>query len=81
MKFFIRLLISPGIPFGNRKYLLICTESGGNIIIVMIWAMSKSYVPEKKIPGQMESIPGRLDKVQNPCTIQGIPGRLAGMIV
>ena len=41
--------------------------------------MSKSYVVEK-IAGQVESIPGRLDKVQNPCTVQGIPGRLAGML-
>ena len=33
----------------------------------------------RKIPQQMESIPGCLDKVKNPCTVQGIPGRLAGM--
>ena len=52
MENLIKLLISPGIPFWNRKYSLICTESAGNIIIVVTWAMSNSYIAEKKIPGQ-----------------------------
>ena len=46
MENLIRFLISPGIPLWNRKYSLIFTESGGNIIIVVTWAISKSYVPE-----------------------------------
>ena len=33
----------------------------------------------EKIPGQMESISGRLDKVKNLCTVQGTPGQLAGI--
>ena len=59
----------------------IFTESGGDTIIVATWSMSRSYVVEKKIPRQMESTPGRLDKVQYPCTVQGILGRLAGMVL
>ena len=53
MENLIKLLISPGIPFWNRKYSLICTESAGNTIIVVTWAMSRSYVAEKKIPGRL----------------------------
>ena len=43
----IKLLISPGIPFWNRKYSTNYTESGDNIIKVVTWEISKFYVAEK----------------------------------
>ena len=44
----IKLLISPGTTFGKEDIQLIYTESGDNIIIVVTWEISKSYVAEKK---------------------------------
>ena len=63
MENLIKLLISPGIPFWNRKYSTNSHRKWWYYYYSSNLGNVKILSSREKIPGQMESIPGRLDRV------------------